>query len=316
MPWYSRPSKPYPVKDGISVKSTRGPIGTAWWTLATQKGILSKASQAKVTRGKSYARSSQIVDFSIGTGEVLALVQGSYREPYRVRIQFQHSEDNQQYLQALYDYLADHPSFLLQMAGGGLTPEMVQDLKEATKFEIIPPESFRFKAFSCTCPDYSRVCKHLLAVLFLLSEHLDEDPMLLFPLAGVGVKTVLREHDRRRSERLADNRRVTGDREETISSRTPADDTSLDCNNSFWEMGPALAAAGRFVPAEDPETVKMISAEFYQSLARNDRLYAGTFTFSTNLAGFRDKAMVRADAILKAAEKIEAKRKKGRKKRR
>jgi len=39
--------------------------------------------------------------------------------------------------------------------------------------------------FSCTCPDWTDVCKHVAAVLYGFSVRLDQNPALLFQLRGV-----------------------------------------------------------------------------------------------------------------------------------
>ena len=40
---------------------------------------------------------------------------------------------------------------------------------------------------SCSCPDWANPCKHMAAVYFHLTTHIDQDPFTLFRLRGVNL---------------------------------------------------------------------------------------------------------------------------------
>ena len=45
--------------------------------------------------------------------------------------------------------------------------------------------------FDCTCPDDGWPCKHAAAVAYLLAEHVDEHPLAVLTLRGVGLGTLI-----------------------------------------------------------------------------------------------------------------------------
>lgn len=40
-------------------------------------------------------------------------------------------------------------------------------------------------SFTCSCPDWALMCKHVAAALYGIGARLDEDPMLFFELRGI-----------------------------------------------------------------------------------------------------------------------------------
>ncbi|MDE7476906.1 MAG: SWIM zinc finger family protein, partial [Lachnospiraceae bacterium] len=42
--------------------------------------------------------------------------------------------------------------------------------------------------FTCSCPDWAVMCKHVAAVLYGVGARLDNDPMLFFHLRGIDVE--------------------------------------------------------------------------------------------------------------------------------
>ena len=70
--------------------------------------------------------------------------------------------------------------------------------------------------FSCSCPDWASMCKHVAAVLFGIGTRLDDDPMLFFKLRGVDGNDLvaqavkdntnkLLEKAKKKSKRVLDN---------------------------------------------------------------------------------------------------------------
>src|SRR5215469_2351582 len=90
MPFYNDfppPSRPRRVEGGISVRSRRGAIGETWWSKRFITVLESFGMGSRLTRGRAYARSGQVLDLSVNAGSVVARVQGSRRTPYQVRIE-------------------------------------------------------------------------------------------------------------------------------------------------------------------------------------------------------------------------------------
>src|SRR5579871_179396 len=87
MPWdYYEPSRPRQAKGGIKSQSKRGTFGESWWARRWMAVLDSFGLGARLTRGRSYARSGQVLSIDIESGVVKAKVQGSRPKPYSVTI--------------------------------------------------------------------------------------------------------------------------------------------------------------------------------------------------------------------------------------
>src|SRR5438105_4218701 len=83
---YYEPSRPRSAKGGIKSQSKRGDFGANWWAKRWIEVLNECGLGARLTRGRSYARSGQVLSIDISPGEVKAKVQGSRPRPYVVTI--------------------------------------------------------------------------------------------------------------------------------------------------------------------------------------------------------------------------------------
>src|SRR5215467_1707040 len=88
----ARPRRP---ADGIRAVSQRGAIGATWWSQRFIATLESFGMGSRLTRGRSYARSGQVVSLTVDPGRVRAQVQGSRPQPYRVVITLPIFDDTQ-----------------------------------------------------------------------------------------------------------------------------------------------------------------------------------------------------------------------------
>ena len=80
------PSRPRKAEGGIKARSKRGSIGERWWSRRFIDVLESFGLQSRLSRGRNYARSGQVLSLDIGTGQVTAQVQGSRVKPYKVKL--------------------------------------------------------------------------------------------------------------------------------------------------------------------------------------------------------------------------------------
>src|SRR4051812_27929025 len=88
-PWYDdeyeyRPRRP---ADGIRAQTSRGKFGKSWWASRWIAALERLVDAARLGRGRSYARSGQVLNLDIKPGRVDSRVQGSRPSPYKVRIE-------------------------------------------------------------------------------------------------------------------------------------------------------------------------------------------------------------------------------------
>ena len=84
--YFPPPSRPRAVKGGIKAQSKRGTFGESWWAKRWIAVLESFDIGSRLGRGRSYARSGQVLSIDIDKGLVKAKVQGSSPTPYNVTI--------------------------------------------------------------------------------------------------------------------------------------------------------------------------------------------------------------------------------------
>jgi uncharacterized Zn finger protein len=178
---YFRKSTPRAAKGGIRAHSQRGGFGQSWWARRWIAVLESFHMGARLQRGRSYARSGQVLSIAIGPGSVSASVQGSRPQPYRVSIEVKPL--SRQDWRKLADVVSSQAIFGAKLLGG----EMPQDIETAFQtagLSLFPQRSNDLHTH-CSCPDSSNPCKHIAAVYYLLGEEFDRDPFLVFQLRGM-----------------------------------------------------------------------------------------------------------------------------------
>jgi len=189
------PSRPRKATGGIKARSKRGSIGEHWWSRRFIDVLESFGLQSRLTRGRSYARSGQVLSLDISTGHVTALVQGSRVKPYTVKLTVDPLTTRQ--WQRVEEALAARAIFRARLLAG----EMPAEIEEVFADCGTPlfPKSARDLTMTCSCPDWEVPCKHLAAVCYVLAEAFDADPFGMLAWRGKG-----------RADLLAALRRLTG----------------------------------------------------------------------------------------------------------
>ncbi|MBQ5450222.1 MAG: SWIM zinc finger family protein, partial [Treponema sp.] len=113
-------------------------------------------------------------------GEVTALVQGSGKKPYNVRIRIDELTEEQ------YESIVEKCASKIQNIDDLVKGNFPDDLKTlfTQKGAGLFPSMAKIH-FSCSCPDYADMCKHVAAVLYGIGSRFDKDPLLFFKLRGV-----------------------------------------------------------------------------------------------------------------------------------
>ena len=75
--WHEVAAGPRRVEGGIKARSKRGAIGETWWSRRFIDVLESYGMSGRLSRGRSYARAGQVLDFELTQGKVSARVQGS-----------------------------------------------------------------------------------------------------------------------------------------------------------------------------------------------------------------------------------------------
>ncbi len=138
----------------------------------------------RLPRGRTYVRNGSVVDLQIVPGEVSALVSGS--EVYRVAVKV--SAVPKALWTAICSDCAGAIDSLVELLQGRFSKGVMERICQQKTGLFPAPAQIRF---SCSCPDWASMCKHVAAVLYGIGARLDEKPELLFALRKVHEKDLI-----------------------------------------------------------------------------------------------------------------------------
>ena len=175
------PRVPLPVRGGIRAQGTRSSQSRSWWGRRWMLVLEGLRLGARLGRGRQYAVAGQVAALTLGEGAVGAVVQGGAPEPYRVTFTFRTLADGVR--ADLTAALGAHPAWIGRLLVNDL-PVEVEALFRDAGVSLFPVRRGDWVC-TCTCPDWSTPCKHAAAVLYLLGEAVEREPMLLLDLRGI-----------------------------------------------------------------------------------------------------------------------------------
>ena len=160
-------------------------IANTWWGRKWCSNIESFADWSnRLPRGRSYCRGGYIEDLDAEHfGSVRAFVSGSHAFPYRVTVQIAPLGVDE-YL-SLLDRCRNRFENVAELLEGCF-PAGLEDMFESVLF----PKRSEIR-YSCSCPDWASLCKHVAAVLYGIGSRLDTDPGLIFSLRGIDLELFL-----------------------------------------------------------------------------------------------------------------------------
>jgi uncharacterized Zn finger protein len=273
--WYPRP-KPRRPAHGIKAKTARGQFGKTWWASRWLEALERLVDPGRLSRGRSYARSGQVLNLDIKPGRVNSRVQGSWPTPYKVRIEIEPLADKA--WDKVVDAMAAQAIFAAKLLAGEM-PQNIEDAFATAKVSLFPSKRGDLVT-ECSCPDWANPCKHVAAVYYLLGEQFDDDPFLLFRLRGREKGEIIKALRARRTAevtRPAEKSRKRAPAKVPVEKVTPLSD-SLD---HFWMAAEQLESlrVAFSAPEVDAAPVKRLGEpEFWTPpgdfLLRLSRAYA------------------------------------------
>jgi uncharacterized Zn finger protein len=140
----------------------------------------------RLPRGRSYVRNGSVLDLQVSPGKVNARVMGSHL--YSVEVKVAAVPDAR--WNAVRKDCAGAIESLVELLQGRFSKNVME--------RVCQPETGLFPSpkeigFTCSCPDWASMCKHVAAVLYGIGARLDEKPGLLFELRKVDEKELIAE---------------------------------------------------------------------------------------------------------------------------
>ena len=132
----------------------------------------------RLPRGRTYVRNGSVVDLQVTPGRVTALVSGSTMYDVKVTVA---PVPRGRWIAICKDCSGAIDSLVELLQGRFSTGVMTRLCEEKTGLFPSPKDII----FTCSCPDWASMCKHVAAVLYGIGARLDHQPELLFTLRKV-----------------------------------------------------------------------------------------------------------------------------------
>ncbi len=164
-------------------------IATTFWGKAWCENLESyRDFESRLPRGRSYVRNSAVLDLQIMPRSVKALVSGS--SIYKVTVSI--AAAPKPHWQSICRDCAGGINSLVELLRGRFSKGVMERICRQEKGLFPRPSEIKF---SCSCPDFASMCKHVAAVLYGVGARLDEKPELLFRLRAVDENDLLANLD-------------------------------------------------------------------------------------------------------------------------
>jgi len=168
--WHYPPSapRPTPVEGKRNKKFGLTPWGRRWVEVVENEG-----DDARLSRGRAYARAERVYNIKFDKGKVAAKVKGS-NGTYTV------SAEMKTFSKLEWKRIAAKLQ-QSKVAGSLLNNELPENIDKLIGVPLIDHEL----TSDCSCPDWGDPCKHVAALYYVLGDEIDKAPMILFALRGI-----------------------------------------------------------------------------------------------------------------------------------
>lgn len=164
-------------------------FGKTWWGEHWLRSLENVDYNNRLPRGASYARRGYVLSVNIKGNEMKARVRGSRATPYRVNIIVPPFFEEQ--TEQLIDKIVARPALISKLLNRELDPAILQ-IAEEVGLKVFPRQWTDFK-MQCSCPDWAVPCKHLAAVIYMISREIDNNPFLVFEMHKVDLLDELKK---------------------------------------------------------------------------------------------------------------------------
>ncbi|GHT40224.1 helicase [Bacteroidia bacterium] len=166
-------------------------FGKTWWGEHWLRSLENVDYDNRLPRGASYARSGHVKSIKIDGNQIVAKVAGSRPTPYKVTIIVPPFFDEQ--VEHLMAKIIERPALISKLLNRELDPAILT-IAEELGLKVFPKQWTDFK-MQCSCPDWAVPCKHLAAVIYMLSREIDNNPFMVFAIHNVNLLDELKKRD-------------------------------------------------------------------------------------------------------------------------
>lgn len=261
----------------------------AWWVQRWVDLLNNYRFKKRLERGRRYAREGNILNIEYKGAKVVALVQGTAEDPYKLSIWLDAFTDED--WNYVIDSLAEQALFSAQLLAGEM-PDDIEGVFTANGLSLFPFQLAEVHS-KCDCPDPKNPCKHIAAVYYQLGDFFREDPFILFQLRGRDRTQILAALRQQRQQAVETDAAATASPADPASgTETPAAPAAIAASDSyapvdvtqFWQydqpLDPSLVvitpASGTVLdvldniplPVNDARIVMAHLRDLYQSVSQ------------------------------------------------
>lgn len=154
-------------------------FGKTWWGEQWLNALSSIDFSNRLPRGAAYARNGAVESIKIDKNKITAKVRGTHRYTVAITVPLFSTEE----IDRLMNVIAEYPAVFTALLNHELDP-MILTLARLVEVQLFP-RSWKYFDMQCSCPDGAVPCKHIAAVIYLLSNEIDANPFLIFELHGL-----------------------------------------------------------------------------------------------------------------------------------
>ncbi len=217
-----------------------------WWSQKWLELLDSYRFKKRLERARNYSRQGNVLNIEFKGAKVLARVQGSEPDPYKVSLSIDNFSEEE------WGYVIETMSQRAIFAAKLLAGEMPQNIEEVFTSNGLSLFPFTLSDVhsKCSCPDKANPCKHIGAVYYQLGDRFSEDPFVLFQLRGRTKEQIISDLRQLRGAKVE----VTGPETSDVKQPTTQPQTSVNLND-FWQYHEPLESSLVVIAPSGSETV-------------------------------------------------------------
>lgn len=166
-------------------------FGKTWWGNEWLKSLTHIDYANRIPRGSAYARKGAVRSIEVKGNVITARVSGSRPTPYKVTIRIPSFKKEE--VELLMQKLLQQPALISKLLNRELDTE-VFNIAKSIGLNLFP-QRWDDLSMDCSCPDWAVPCKHLAAVIYMMSREIDNDPFLVFSMHGVDLPNELKRRN-------------------------------------------------------------------------------------------------------------------------
>ncbi|WP_193195005.1 SWIM zinc finger family protein [Nostoc sp. MG11] len=217
-----------------------------WWSQRWLDLLDSYRFKKRLERARNYARQGNVLSIEFKGAKVLARVQGSEAEPYKVSLSLDPFSDEQ------WGYVIETMSHKVTFAAKLLAGEMPQNIEEVFTANGLSLFPFTLSDIhsKCSCPDKANPCKHVGAIYYQLGDRFSEDPFVLFQLRGRTKEQIISDLRNLRSAKVEAHTIETSEVQQLVPNNQYT--VTID---AFWQYNEPLESSLVVIAPSSSETI-------------------------------------------------------------